>query len=141
MLRLICESLKPLNYNEKSYIIREGETLDAMLFITQGSVWCFKANNGENGEGTSSSPQCIDKGDFYGEQLLEWGRFNGSPSPKLSELPISTKTVKTLTKVEAFALTASDLKNIVSRRSLAASKAASIAEGFVQAIRPRLKKR
>ncbi|XP_062154119.1 cyclic nucleotide-gated ion channel 1-like [Alnus glutinosa] len=112
LLQLICEYLKPLYYNENSYIFREGEPLNAMIFITQGSLWCFKTNNCENGEGTASSPQCIEKGEFYGEELLQWG-FNCSPSPKLSNLPIS-KTVKTLTKVEAFALTANDWKFLLS---------------------------
>jgi cyclic nucleotide gated channel len=44
LLQLIYEFLKPLYYNEDSYIIREGEPLNAMLFITQGSVWCFKTS-------------------------------------------------------------------------------------------------
>jgi cyclic nucleotide gated channel len=130
--RLICESLKPLYYNEDSYIIREGEPLNAMLFITQGSVCCFKTNNGENDNGVVSGPHCIEKG-LYGEELLEWG-FNSSPISKLSGLPISTKTVKTLTRVEAYALTANDLKILVLRQSQAA-------KGFVQAVRRRLKKK
>jgi CRP-like cAMP-binding protein len=109
---LICKFLKPRYYSENSYISREGEPLNEMIFITQGSIWCFKTNNCENGEGTASSPQCIKKGDFYGEELLKWG-VNCSPSPELSNLPIS-ETVKTVTKVEAFALTANDWKNIVS---------------------------
>jgi len=104
-----------------------------MLFITQeGSVWCFKTNNGENGEGTVSSAQCIENGMLYGEELLEWG-FNGSPSPKLSDFPIS-KTVKTLIKVEAFALTANNWKILVSRHS----KVASTTKGFAQATRRHL---
>ncbi|XP_059450223.1 cyclic nucleotide-gated ion channel 1-like [Corylus avellana] len=134
-LQLICESLKPLYYNEESYILREGEPLTAMLFITQGSVCCFKTNNddsGENGEGIVSGAECIEKGKFYGEQLLKWG-FNGS-SPELSDLPISTKTVKALTKVEAFALTANNLKNLVVRQS----QAASAAKGYAQNVRRRL---
>jgi hypothetical protein len=107
-------------YNENSYILREGEPLNAMLFITQeGSVWCFKTNNGENGEGTVSSAQCIENGMFY-----------GSPSPKLSDFPIS-KTVKTLIKVEAFALTANNWKILVSRHS----KVASTTKGFAQVAR------
>jgi cyclic nucleotide gated channel len=133
LLQLICEFLKPLYYNEDNYIIREGEPLNAMLFITQGSVWCFKTSNGEDGEG----PQCIEKGEFYGEELLEWG-FNGSPSPKLSDFPISTKTVKTFTKVEAFALTANDLKILVARHSFARSNAKT---KFTQAARRRLKEK
>jgi cyclic nucleotide gated channel len=133
LLQLICEFLKPLYYNEDSYIIREGEPLNAMLFITQGSVWCFKTSNDENSEG----PQCVEKGDFYGEELLEWG-FNSSPSPKLSDFPISTKTVKTFTKVEAFALTANDLKILVARHSNALSNAKM---KFTQAAQRRLKEK
>ncbi|XP_059450245.1 cyclic nucleotide-gated ion channel 1-like [Corylus avellana] len=136
LLRLICESLKPLYYNEESYILREGEPLTAMLFITQGSVCCFKTSNGENGEGIVSGAECIEKGQFYGEQVLKWG-FNSSFSPRLSDLPISTKTVKALTKVEAFALTANNLKNLVVRQS----QATSAAKGFAQAVRRRLNER
>ena len=99
----------------------------AMLFITQSSVWCFKTSNGENGEG----PQCVEKGDFCKEELLEqW--FNSSPSPKLSHILISTKTVKIFTKVEAFALTANDLKILVARHSDALSNAKT---KFTQAAR------
>ena len=82
-------------------------------------------------------PQCIEKGEFYGEELLEWG-FNGSPSPKLSDFPISTKTVKTFTKVEAFALTANDLKILVARHSFARSNAKT---KFTQAARRLLKEK
>jgi CRP-like cAMP-binding protein len=118
LLQLICESLKPLYYNENSYILREGEPLIAMIFITQDSVLCFKTNNGENGEGTVLGAQCIEKGMFYREELLEYWGFSGSPEPQLSDFPIS-KTVKTLTKVEAFALTVDKWKILVSRRSQA----------------------
>jgi cyclic nucleotide gated channel len=118
LLRLICESLKPLYYNENSYIFREEEPHNAKIFITQGSLWCFKTNNGE---GIASSPQCIEICEFYGEELLEWE----------SNLPISTKTVKTLIEVEAFALTANKWKILLSRRS----QAASIAKRFAQATR------
>jgi cyclic nucleotide gated channel len=135
LLQLICKFHKPLYYNEDSYIIREGEPLNAMLFITQGNVWCFKTSNGEDGEG----PQCIEKGEFYGEELLEWGfKFNDFPSPKLSDFPISTKTFKTFTKVEAFALTSNDLKILVARHSCALSNAKT---KFTQAARGRLKEK
>jgi cyclic nucleotide gated channel len=135
LLQLICEFLKPMYYNEDSNIIQEGEPMNAMLFITQGSVWCFKSSNGEDGEG----PQCIEKGEFYGEELLEWGfKFEGSASPKPSYFPISTKTVKTFTKVEAFVLTANDLKILVVRHSCALSNAKT---KFIHATRRRLKKK
>ena len=101
-------------YNEHSYIVREGEPLDAMLFITQGVVWNFITTS--NGEGiVTSKAQCIEKGNFFGQELLDWGfmkgketekelvdgEFKGSPVPNLSELPISTETAKTHTKLKA----------------------------------------
>ena len=129
LLQLICDHLKPVYYNEHSYIVREGEPLDAMLFITQGIVWNFITTS--NGEGiVTSKAQCIEKGNFFGQELLDWGfmkgketekelvdgELKGSPVPNLSELPISTKTAKTLTKVEGFALMANDLRTVVSTR-------------------------
>ena len=120
LLERICGFLKPVYYNEQSYIVREGEPLDATLFITQGIVWSFTTGN--NGEGIDSSEaECIGKGDFYGQDLLDWA-FNDSPtSLNLSKLPISKKTVKTHAKVEAFALMANDLKIVVSNWRTVAS--------------------
>ncbi|KAF3948660.1 hypothetical protein CMV_025369 [Castanea mollissima] len=127
LLQLICDHLKPVYYNEHSYIVREGEPLDAMLFITQGVVWNFITTS--NGEGiVTSKAQCFEKGNFFGQELLDWGfskekekelvdrEFECSLVPNLSELPISTKTAKTHTKVEGFALMAIDLRTIVSTR-------------------------
>ncbi|XP_062175135.1 cyclic nucleotide-gated ion channel 1-like isoform X1 [Alnus glutinosa] len=122
----ICESFKPKYYNEDSYIIREGEPL-MMLIITQGSACCFKSSNGENSKGIDSDTQYIEKGDLYGEELLEWG-FNCSSSRK-KWIPASNKTIKTHSKVEAFALTAKDLKHLVAMHS---TRAASVAKGFAQ---------
>ena len=112
LLQMICDYLKPVYYNEQSYIVREGEPLDAMLFITQGVVWNFITTS--NGEGiVTSKAQCIEKGNFFGQELLDWGfskqkekelvdgEFEGFLVPNLSELPISTETAKTHTKLKA----------------------------------------
>ena len=127
LLQLICDHLKPVYYNEHSYIVGEGEPLDAMLFITQGVVWNFITTSNDEGIVTSKA-QCFEKGNFFGQELLDWGfskqkekelvdgEFEGSPVPNLSELPVSTKTAKTHTKVEGFALMANDLRTIVSTR-------------------------
>ena len=131
LLQLICDHLKLVYYNEHSYIVREGEPLNAMLYITQGIVWNFITTS--NGEGiVTSKAQYIEKGNFFGQKLLDWGfmkaketekekelvggDFKGSLVPNLSELPVSTKTAKTHTKVEGFALMANDLRTIVSTR-------------------------
>lgn len=100
--------LKPVVYNENSYIIREGEPLDLMLFITQGIVWIFPISRGGGTTG-SKTTNCLQKGDFFGEELLNWTlKFTS-----LNDIPISTTNVKCHTKVEAFALTANDLKNLI----------------------------
>jgi hypothetical protein len=99
-----------------------------MLFITQGSVCCFKTIKGDNRMGTDSDAQYIEKGEIWGEELLEWG-FNRSSAHKKS-VPISTKTVKTTSKVEAFALTAKDLKNLVPMHT----RAAEVTKVFVKGV-------
>uniref|UniRef100_A0A7N2RAF5 Cyclic nucleotide-binding domain-containing protein n=1 Tax=Quercus lobata TaxID=97700 RepID=A0A7N2RAF5_QUELO len=121
LLQMICDYLKPVYYNEHSYIVREGEPLDAAIFVTQGIIWSFATSNGE---GTvSSGAQCIEKGHFYGQDLLDWALNDSPTSLDLSKLPISTKTVKTHAKVEGFALMANDLKTVVSKWKTEAASA------------------
>ncbi|KAB1205028.1 Cyclic nucleotide-gated ion channel 1 [Morella rubra] len=133
---LVCEYLKHMYYHEDTYIIREGEPLDRMLLITEGVVWKSASSSGGI---VSSSWVCLEKGQFCGEQLLEWAGFNDtnpsclllskdtSHSPSLSNLPVSPMTLKTHTKVEAFVLMANDLKRLLRRNFEApsASQAAS----------------
>ena len=121
LLQRICGYLKPVYYNERSYIVREGEPLDAAIFVTQGIIWSFAASNGE---GTvSSGAQCIGKGHFYGQDLLDWALNDSPTSLDLSKLPISTKTVKTHAQVEGFVLMAEDLKTVVSKWKTEAASA------------------
>uniref|UniRef100_A0A2N9FIK2 Cyclic nucleotide-binding domain-containing protein n=1 Tax=Fagus sylvatica TaxID=28930 RepID=A0A2N9FIK2_FAGSY len=111
LLLMICNSLKPVSYDKCSYIVREGDPIDTTFFITQGIAWSYTTNN--NGEGTSSSHvECLEKGHFFGEELLS-GLNVASPPFNPFRLPVSSKIVKSHTKVEALALMANDLKNIV----------------------------
>ncbi|KAF5451079.1 hypothetical protein F2P56_031378 [Juglans regia] len=118
-LQLICEYIKLVYYSQDTYIIREGEPLDRMLFITNGILWKFATtNNNVVGSTVSSSRgECIEEGCYCGEEILNWGfhGFSQQVVPNLSDLPISDKTLKTHTKVEAFALMANDLKALASR--------------------------
>ncbi|KAF4380233.1 hypothetical protein F8388_024526 [Cannabis sativa] len=93
---------KPVTYSEKSYIVRKGEPLDMVLFITQGVVWTF---------GSSTTPtNRLQKGDFYGNELVEWQLSSTS----YNDFPISTANLKSHTKVEAFTLMAIDLEHVLS---------------------------
>ena len=72
-------------------------------------AWTYPSSN--NGEGKHA--EHLEKGHLFGEELLEllW-----NPSSvdvyNLSKLHVSPKTLKTHTKVEAFALMTNDLKYI-----------------------------
>ncbi|CAB4288275.1 unnamed protein product [Prunus armeniaca] len=108
VLKAICEHLQLVKYSEDKYIFREGEPLDKMLFITQGTAWSYPTN----ASGSSASAiKCLVKGDFYGEELLNWA----SKLSSFSEFPNSTRIVKAHTKVEAFAIRANNLNIVVSR--------------------------
>ncbi|CAL9000291.1 unnamed protein product [Prunus brigantina] len=111
VLKVICNYLKPVIHSENSYVIRAGEPLDLMLFITQGIIWTFAGTlvDGSSSSSTSSITRCLEKGDFYGEELLS----RISTYISFSDLPICTDNVKCHTKVEAFALLAKDLKTVV----------------------------
>ncbi|XP_016650473.1 PREDICTED: cyclic nucleotide-gated ion channel 1-like, partial [Prunus mume] len=112
VLKEIFDNLKPMSYTEDNYIIGEGEPLVKMLFITQGIVLTYTTNNGAGtSSGGSSTTKCLAKGDFCGEELLTWA----STFSPLSDLPFSATFVKSLTKVEAFALMANDLQIIASK--------------------------
>ncbi|PRQ60443.1 putative potassium channel, voltage-dependent, EAG/ELK/ERG [Rosa chinensis] len=105
LLKAICEHLEPVDYPEDSCIIQEGEPLHKMIFITHGTVHTYKTN----GKGGKIGSEFLEKGDFYGsEELLNWA----SKFSSYKDLPISTRMVKPVTKVEAFALSTDDLKSI-----------------------------
>ena len=111
LLLKICDSLKPMFYNEHCYIVREGDPIDAVFFITDGIAWTYTSNNGEGSD--SRHAERLGKGQYFGGELLEWVLTPTSDDMNnLSKVPISSKTLKTHTKVEAFALMAHDLKQI-----------------------------
>ncbi|KAG2709683.1 hypothetical protein I3760_05G252600 [Carya illinoinensis] len=107
VLELIsCDFLKQVYYNENSCIVREGEPLKALLFITQGIVWTYTTSPAYRQTG------CLKTDDFYGVELLEWV-FNSPSLPDPSKLPFSTRTLSCDTKVEAFALTAGNIRHML----------------------------
>lgn len=109
VVEIICGYLKPVIYPINGHIIQQGEPLDLMFFITEGIAWTYTASN--CGEISISSTSSLVKGDFYGDaELLKWTLNCTS----LSNIPISTTNVKAHTKVEALALMAKDLMNLVS---------------------------
>ncbi|XP_075653514.1 putative cyclic nucleotide-gated ion channel 8 isoform X1 [Castanea sativa] len=108
LLDAICERLKPSLYTERTYIVREGDPVDEMLFIIRGRLESVTTDGGRSG---FFNRGLLKEGDFCGEELLTWAL-----DPKAgSNLPSSTRTVKALTEVEAFALEAEELKFVASQ--------------------------
>ncbi|XP_028794754.1 cyclic nucleotide-gated ion channel 1 [Neltuma alba] len=108
LLDAMCDRLKPILYTEKSYIVREGDPVDEMLFIMRGKLATTTTNGGRTGFFNSSVLQA---GDFCGEELLTWALDPNTSS----NLPISTRTVESISEVEAFALMPDDLKFVTSQ--------------------------
>ncbi|KAK9665249.1 hypothetical protein RND81_14G100200 [Saponaria officinalis] len=108
LLDAMCDRLKPVLYTKDGNIIREGDPVDAMVFVMRGKLLTMTTNGGRTGFFNS---EYLKAGDFCGEELLTWAL---DPHPS-ANLPLSTRTVQTLTKVEAFALLADDLKFVASQ--------------------------
>ncbi|XP_030942479.1 cyclic nucleotide-gated ion channel 1-like isoform X2 [Quercus lobata] len=110
LLLKICDSLQPMFYNKYCYIVREGDPIDAVFFITAGTVWTYTSNNGEGSESQHTEHL---KDQYFGGELLELVLTSTSGDiSNLSKVQVFSKTLKTYTKVEAFALMAHDLKRI-----------------------------
>ncbi|KAL2500036.1 putative cyclic nucleotide-gated ion channel 18 [Abeliophyllum distichum] len=103
LLDAICERLVSSLSTDGSYIVREGDPVNEMLFIIRGQLESSTTNGGRTGFFNSIT---LRPGDFCGEELLTWALV---PNSTLN-LPSSTRTVRTLTEVEAFTLRAEDLK-------------------------------
>uniref|UniRef100_A0A7N2QXH8 Cyclic nucleotide-binding domain-containing protein n=1 Tax=Quercus lobata TaxID=97700 RepID=A0A7N2QXH8_QUELO len=108
LLDAICERLRPALCTKKMFIVREGDPLNQMMFIIRGHLDSYTTDGGRFGFFNSSR---LGSGDFCGEELLTWAL---DPRPNVI-LPTSTRTVKAITEVEAFALVAEDLKFVASQ--------------------------
>ncbi|KAL3500225.1 hypothetical protein ACH5RR_039318 [Cinchona calisaya] len=108
LLDAICERLVSSLSTQGTYIVREGDPVTEMLFVIRGTLESSTTNGGRTGFFNSIT---LRPGDFCGEELLAWALL---PKSALN-LPSSTRTVKSLTEVEAFALRAEDLKFVANQ--------------------------
>ncbi|XVE83936.1 hypothetical protein DITRI_Ditri16bG0128900 [Diplodiscus trichospermus] len=102
LLDAICERLVSSLCTAGNYIVREGDPVNEMLFIIRGQLESSTTNGGRSGFFNSIT---LRPGDFCGEELLTWALM-----PNSSNLPSSTRTVRAVCEVEAFALQAEDLQ-------------------------------
>ncbi|KAI7746326.1 hypothetical protein M8C21_030577 [Ambrosia artemisiifolia] len=108
LLDAICERLVSSLSTQDTYIVREGDPVSEMLFIIRGRLDSSTTNGGRTGFFNSIT---LRPGDFCGEELLTWALL---PKSTLN-LPSSTRTVRALSEVEAFALRAEDLKFVANQ--------------------------
>ncbi|KAF0931800.1 hypothetical protein E2562_005772 [Oryza meyeriana var. granulata] len=108
MLEAICERLRPALYTRGTRLVRELDPVDSMLFIIRGYLDSYTTQGGRSGFFNSCR---IGAGEFCGEELLPWAL---DPRPAAS-LPLSTRTVRAVSEVEAFALVADDLRFVASQ--------------------------
>ncbi|XP_031129872.1 putative cyclic nucleotide-gated ion channel 8 isoform X1 [Ipomoea triloba] len=108
LLDAICERLKPSLYTENTYVVREGDPVQEMLFVIRGKMESITTDGGRSG---FFNRGILTESDFCGEELLTWAL-----DPKAgSNLPPSTRTVQALSEVEAFALIADEVKFITTQ--------------------------
>ncbi|KAE8655749.1 putative cyclic nucleotide-gated ion channel 18 [Hibiscus syriacus] len=103
LLDAMCERLVSSLSTKGNYIVREGEPANEMLFIIRGQLESSTTGGGRTGFFNSIT---LRPGDFCGEELLTWALM---PNSTLN-LPLSTRTVRAVSEVEAFALQADDLQ-------------------------------
>lgn len=108
LLDAICERVVSSLNTQDTYIVREGDPVNEMLFIIRGELESSTTNGGRSGFFNSIT---LGPGDFCGEELLTWALM---PNSSLN-LPSSTRTVRALCEVEAFALEAEDLKFVANQ--------------------------
>lgn len=108
LLDAICERLVSSLSTQGTYIVREGDPVTEMLFIIRGRLENSTTNGGRTGFFNSIT---LRPGDFCGEELLAWALLLKSTV----NLPSSTRTVRALIEVEAFALRAEDLKFVANQ--------------------------
>ncbi|KAB8107956.1 hypothetical protein EE612_043136 [Oryza sativa] len=115
LLDAICERMTYFLRTEGTYITREGDPVKVMLFIIRGKLESSTTDGGRTGFFNSI---ILKPGDFCGEELLTWALL---PSSRDS-YPSSTRTVKTITELEAFSLQADDIKCVASTFRMMHSK-------------------
>ncbi|PWA98471.1 potassium channel, voltage-dependent, EAG/ELK/ERG [Artemisia annua] len=109
LLDAMCDRLKPVLYTKNSYLVREGDPVPEMLFITRGEVLSITTDGGRTGFFNSID---LKAGDFCGDEILTWAL--DSTSNRQRHI-FSTRTVKAVTDVEAFALVADELLFVASQ--------------------------
>ncbi|KAK1550588.1 hypothetical protein Q3G72_021665 [Acer saccharum] len=114
----LCYCIKPVVYDERTLIVREGDPINEMLFVLHGKLWNFSsvASSTNNVSPRDRRKEILKDGDFWGEELVNWVQDESSYSSSSNKL-ISHTTIKALTKVEAFVLRIDDLQKLFNEKA------------------------
>ncbi|CAD6265760.1 unnamed protein product [Miscanthus lutarioriparius] len=107
LLDALCECMTYFLCAEGTYIIHdhEGDPVKVMLFIVHRKLESSTKDGGRMGFFNSI---ILNPDDFCGEELVTWALL-----PSLGDsYPSSTRTMKTITELEAFSLQADDLNEV-----------------------------
>lgn len=139
ILDALCDCVKMIFYFKHTLIILEGDPIYEMLFLVQGKIWIYSSKERTNGSANTdyfrdnnnnmSKMDHLADGDFWGEELVAWALHDHS----LSNIPVSTRTVQTLTDVEGFVLTAEDLKSVFIEHEVSSSTKLNLNHSKTQA--------
>ncbi|XP_044468319.1 cyclic nucleotide-gated ion channel 1-like isoform X2 [Mangifera indica] len=119
-LEALCDNVKPVFYSQHTHIFQEGYPIGQMLFVVCGKVSSYTSkgitgfastDHSRDDDNLISKKDDQAECDFYGEELIAWA-LDGHIS---TSIPLSTRSLKALTNVEAFALMAYDLKDVLLR--------------------------
>ncbi|KAK2654192.1 hypothetical protein Ddye_014048 [Dipteronia dyeriana] len=113
LLDELCDCAKPVSYDEHVEIVRRGSSVDEMLFLVQGKLRTYSLTRVDTSSAASpprfeTSINHLEDGEFCGEELVAWFQADLYSS----NLPISTRTIQTIKKVDAFSLMSYDLQNV-----------------------------
>ncbi|KAK0598004.1 hypothetical protein LWI29_030717 [Acer saccharum] len=114
----LCDCVKPVVYDERTRIVREGDPINEMLFVLHGKLWNFSsaASSTNNVPPHDWRKEFLKDGHFWGEEIVNWVQYESSSSSSSNKL-ISQTTIQALTKVEAFVLRADDLKKLFNEKA------------------------
>ncbi|KAI9160468.1 hypothetical protein LWI28_008351 [Acer negundo] len=127
LLDELCDCAKPVSYAEHAEIVRRGSSIDEMLFLMQGKLRTYSLMRVDTSSAASppyfeTSINHLEDGEFCGEELVAWFQADLYSS----NLPISTRTIQTIKKVDAFSLMSYDLQNVFIKHRTALSTSTQV---------------
>ncbi|TXG71167.1 hypothetical protein EZV62_006102 [Acer yangbiense] len=84
----LCDCVKPVVYDERTRIVREGDPINEMLFVLHGKLWNFSSvsSSTNNVPPHNWRKEFLKDGDFWGEEIVNWVQDESSSSSSIDDL-------------------------------------------------------